>query len=377
MKSILSSLLAFLLASPLASAAEQLVYFGTYTRDGSEGIYVSKFNTATGELGEPTLAAKIDNPSFLSIHPNQRYLFAVSEVEKFGDRRSGKVSSFRIDKATGKLSLINEVASGGTGPCHLSTDSKGRSLLVANYGGGSTGCLTISPTGQLAETGFIQHEGRSVNERRQDRPHAHSANPGPNDEYAFVADLGIDQVLIFQFFPDEGLILEHGSGKVEPGSGPRHFAFHPDGKKAYVINELNLTVTGFNFDPDEGTLVEFQTVSTIPEADRANLQGLSTAEIQVHPSGKFVYGSNRGHDTIAVFKIDESSGNLTLVENENIQGETPRNFGIDPTGKFLLAAGQKSNTVAVFRIDQDSGELEFTGNKIEVAVPVCVKFVEP
>jgi 6-phosphogluconolactonase len=379
MKSLprLLSALFCLVFSLSASAAETLVYFGTYTRgdSGSEGIYVSRFNSESGELSAPELAVKTTNPSFVALHLTKPLLYAVSEVSGSNGKPAGAVSAFSIDKTSGKLTLLNSQPSGGAGPCHVSTDSKGLCLLVANYGAGSCASLGISVDGTLKPaSSVIQHAGMSINQKRQREPHAHSANPGPNDRFAFVADLGIDKVQIYRLDPAAATLKEAGFVKVVPGSGPRHFAFHPNGKNAYVINELALTITAFDFDPEKGTLTPIQNISTVP--NNANRVGLSTAEVQVHSSGKFVYGSNRGHDTIAAFKVGDD-GKLSLIEIEPIQGETPRNFGIDPSGNFLLAAGQKSGTISVFRINQETGELDFTGSKIEVGAPVCVKFFQP
>ena len=379
MKSLPRLLLALLsLAVSLsASGAETLVYFGTYTRgdSDSEGIYVSRFNSGSGELSAPELAVKTTNPSFVALHPKKPVLYSVSEVTGSDGKPAGAVSAFAIEKSTGKLTRLNSQPSSGSGPCHVSTDSEGRCLLVANYGSGSCASLAIAEDGSLKPAAsVIQHAGTSLNQKRQRGPHAHSANPGPNDRFAFVADLGIDKVQIYRLDPDAATLTEAGFVKVTPGAGPRHFAFHPSGKHAYVINEMALTITAFDFDPGKGTLTPIQDISTVP--DTANRIGLSTAEVQVHSSGKFVYGSNRGHDTIAAFKVGDD-GKLSLIEIEPIQGETPRNFGIDPSGNFLLAAGQKSGTISVFRIDQNTGELEFTGSKIEVGAPVCVKFYQP
>lgn len=361
--------------STTATAADTLVYFGTYTRgdSGSEGIYVSRMNPETGELSQPELAAEATNPSFMTIRPDGKHLYAVSEVASADGKPSGGVSAYAIDAATGKLKLLNTQPSGGSGPCHVSTDSEGRCLLVANYGSGSCASLSIAGDGTLKPaTSTIQHAGTSINQKRQSGPHAHSANPGPNDRFAFVADLGIDKVQIYRLDAAAASLTEHGFVKVVPGSGPRHFAFHPNGKHAYVINEMSLSITAFDFDQEKGTLTPTQNISTVPTS--ANRIGLSTAEVQVHPSGKFVYGSNRGHDTIAAFKVADD-GTLSLIEIEPIQGETPRNFGIDPSGKFLLAAGQSSNTVTAFKIDQQTGELEATGQILKVGAPVCVKFL--
>jgi len=361
--------------SASAPAADTLVYFGTYTRgdSGSEGIYVSKMDPDSGELSEPELAAKTTNPSFVTIRPDGKYLYAVSEVSSSDGKSSGGVSAYAIDADSGKLELLNTQPSGGSGPCHVSTDSEGRCLLVANYGSGSCASLSISDDGTLKPaTSVIQHAGTSINEKRQRGPHAHSANPGPNDRFAFVADLGIDKVQIYRLDPAKATLADHGFVKVIPGSGPRHFAFHPSGQHAYVINEMALSITAFDFDQEKGTLTPIQNISTVPPS--ANRIGLSTAEVQVHPSGKFVYGSNRGHDTITSFKVADD-GKLSLIEVQPIQGETPRNFGIDPSGKFLLAAGQKSGTVTVFKIDQQTGELDATGQILKVGAPVCVKFL--
>ncbi len=354
---------------------EQWVYFGTGGGD-AKGIYVSRLDTVTGKLSEAKLATKANRPGFLAIHPNKKYLYAVAaSIPDHDAKTTGGVSAFSIDHKSGELTLINQQPSGGRGPCHVSLDHTGRVAMVANYSGGSCSSMGVNADGSLKKpASFIQHEGSSVNEKRQKEPHAHSANPGPNDNYAFVADLGLDKVLIYKLDPAKGTMTSHGAGTVPPGSGPRHFAFHPNGKWAYTNGEMLMTVTGFNFDADKGTLTPFQTIGTVPEG--IDFTGLSTAEVQVHKSGKFLYVSNRGHDTIAVYTINPENGKLTFVERENIQGETPRNFGIDNTGKFLLAAGQKSHTIAVFRIDQKTGELEFTGNKIDVPSPICVKFLE-
>jgi len=358
-----------------ATAADTLVYFGTYTRgdSGSEGIYVSKMNPETGELSQPELAAKATNPSFLTIRPDGKHLYAVSEVASSNGKPSGGVSAYSVDADSGKLELLNTQPSGGSGPCHVSTDSEGRCVLVANYSSGSCAALSIAEDGSLNPAASVmQHAGKSLNQKRQNGPHAHSANPGPNDQFAFVADLGIDKVQIYRLDPSKATLSDHGFVKVVPGSGPRHFAFHPSGKHAYVINEMSLSITAFDFDQEKGTLTPTQNISTVPTS--ANRIGLSTAEVQVHQSGRFVYGSNRGHDSITAFKVADN-GKLSLIEVEPIQGETPRNFGIDPSGKFLLAAGQKSGTVTAFEIDQQTGELDATGQILNVGAPVCVKFL--
>lgn len=352
------------------------VYLGTYTRGGeSQGIYVCELDLATGALSDLRLAAETVNPSFLAIHPNRRYLYSVSEVETSDGKRGGGVAAFAIDADSGTLELLNKQFSGGAGPCHLVTDREGKCVLVANYGGGSIASLPIGADGRIAKAGsVIQHEGSSVNPRRQEGPHAHSINVDAGNQFAFAADLGLDEVLVYRLDPAAGTLKPNDPpfAKVNPGAGPRHFAFHPAGKFAYVINELQSSVTAFRYDPQRGILEEIHTISTLPDDfDGEN----TTAEVQVHPSGKFLYGSNRGHDSIAIFSIDPVSGRLTAQGHESTQGETPRNFGVDPTGAYVLAANQKSNSVVVFAVDSQSGQLEPTGQRVEVGSPVCVKFM--
>ena len=375
--SLLSLIVAAATIATSTAADGPLVYFGTYTKgkSKSEGIYVSRLNPKTGELSAPELAGKVTNPSFVAIHPNHRFLYSVSEVATEGGKPGGAVTAFSIDQTTGKLTELNAESSGGAGPCHLSVDPSGKVVIVANYGGGSCASLAVAEDGSLKPaSSFIQHEGSSINPRRQKEPHAHSANTSPDGRFAFVADLGIDKIKTYSLDAEAATLTPHGETQITPGSGPRHFAFHPSGKFAWVINELSLSVTGFRYDAEKGMLTEIQSISTIPDADR-NREGLSTAEIQAHPSGKFVFGSNRGHDTIAVYQVDEATGQLTFVEVEPIRGETPRNFGIDPSGRFLLAAGQASNTISVFAIDPKTGELTDTGHGISVDAPVCVRFL--
>jgi 6-phosphogluconolactonase len=356
-----------------------LVYFGTYTgeKNTSKGIYVSTLDLATGALSAPELAAETPSPSFLAIRPDGRFLYAANEVRTFQGKESGAVSAFAIDRASGKLTAINQESSVGSGPAHLVVDASGRNVLVANYGGGSVAVLPIDAEGRLKpSSAFVQHTGSSLNPRRQKEPHAHSINVDPANKFAYAADLGIDKVMIYRFDAAKGTLAaaDPPSAAVRPGAGPRHFAFHPKGRFAYVINELTLTVTAFAHDAATGALKEVETVSTLPPGE-APREGLSTAEVQVHPSGRFLYGSNRGHDSLVVFAIDPSSGRLTYVEHEPTQGSTPRNFGIDPSGRYLLAANQRSDSVVVFSIDQTSGKLAPTGHTVQVGTPVCVKFV--
>jgi 6-phosphogluconolactonase len=364
----------FSLAAFSTVSAESLsVYFGTYTTGNgpSKGIYRSVLDLDTGTLSQPALAAEARNPSFVEIHPNGKFLYAVSEAGE-----AGTVSAYAIDAETGNLKFLNQQPSGGSGPCHVNVDHTGRNVLVANYGSGSISVIPIKADGGLAEpTAVVQHEGSSANPSRQKGPHAHSVNLSPDNRFAFVADLGIDKIMIYKLDAEKGTLVPNDPPfvKLKPGSGPRHFAFHPNGKFAYVINELASTITAFAYQPASGALSEIQTITTLP-ADFHGSNGC--AEVRVHPNGKFLYGSNRGHDSIAVYRIDPAKGTLTFVEHETTDIKTPRNFNIDPTGAFCLVANQDSDSVVVFRIDPQTGALEPTGHEISVGKPVCVRFLQ-
>ena len=357
--------------------SDMLVYFGTYTGEKSKGIYVSHMNPATGQLTPPELSAEAASPSFLAVHPTRPFLYSVNEVNTTGGKPGGGVSAFSIDRNTGKLTLLNQESSMGAGPAHLVVDKEGRNVLVANYGGGSVAVIPIDRDGKLKpSSSFVQHTGSSVNPSRQKEPHAHSINVDAADHFAYVADLGLDKVLVYRYDSAKGTLTPNDPPftAVKPGSGPRHFAIHPTGRFAYVINELTCTVTAFRDDASRGTLTEIQTVSTLPEGTAMQPQ-FSGSEVQVHPSGKFLYAANRGQDTIAVFTIDQSSGQLTLIQNQLTLGNIPRGFGIDPDGKFLLAGNQRSDSVVVFRIDPNTGKLTPTGQKLDIGAPVSIKFV--
>ena len=372
MRCFLPFLTVFFLSLASLAAEEYHVFFGTYTKGtDSEGIYRATFNSETGALSDPELAVEVSNPSFLAIHPEGRALYAASEVADF--EGGGAVMAYAIAE-DGSLTLIDSQASGGSGPCHLSIDQRGKVMAVANYGGGSVSSYEVGdPAAFPPAASTIQHVGSSIHPKRQQNPHAHSINFSPDGRFAYAADLGADKIFIYAVDPGSGRMTAAGEFAMEPGDGPRHFAFHPGGEFAYVINEMTLTVTAFSVEPDTGMLTAMQTISTLPEG--AEAEG-STAEVVCHPGGKFLYGSNRGHDSIAVYQIDGETGKLTAVEHEPIQGKTPRNFALDPTGKWLLAAGQNSDTVAVFSVNQDNGELDYTGRRIEVVKPVCVRFLK-
>jgi 6-phosphogluconolactonase len=363
-------------SSATASASQLGVYFGTYTGAKSKGIYRSTLDLKSGSLAKPVLVAETPSPSFLALHPNGRFLYAVNEVGSFQGKPGGSVTAFAIEPAAGVLRQLNQTSTLGDGPCHLVVDPTGRDVLVANYGGGSVVVIALEADGRLGTTGSsIQHRGSSVNPQRQKEPHAHGIYLDAANRFAFVPDLGLDHIMIYRFDAAAHSLAPIDSpafAAIKPGAGPRHFAFHPNGRFAYVINELDSTITVFGYDAKSGRLAETQTVPTLP----ADFKGQSTtAEIAVHPSGKFLYGSNRGHDSIAVFTVDPATGKLTFVQHEPTQGKTPRNFALDPTGAFLLAANQNSDNVVVFRVDAQTGKLAPTGQSIEVGAPVCVAFL--
>jgi 6-phosphogluconolactonase len=368
---ILATILAF---NAQSAPGELLVYIGTYTKTDDQGIHWLKMDLANGKLTHVGKLAGQKNPSFLAIHPNRKFLYAVNEIGDYKGQKAGGVSAYAIDAETGALTFLNQQSSKGGAPCHLVVDESGRNVLVANYSGGSVASLRIAKkNGKLRKaSAFVQHEGSSVLKPRQAAPHGHSINISPGGRFAVAADLGLDKILVYGFDAKKGALTPAGFAKVAPGAGPRHFAFHPNGKFGYVINEITLTVTAFTWDEWQGKLTELQTITTLP-VERG--KGMSTAEVQVHPSGKFLYGSNRGHNTIAVFRINEDTGKLTPVQHQSTLGKTPRNFGLDPTGQFLVAANQSSGDVQVFRINQDTGELKRTSHSVKIPMPVCVKFL--
>ncbi|MGA2132244.1 MAG: lactonase family protein [Bryobacteraceae bacterium] len=376
---LLTALSAFVPAARPASngkaAREYFVYFGTYTDKGSKGIYVSRFRPATGKLTPPELVAETANPSFLAVDPTNHYLFAANEIGDYQGAKSGSVSSFVIDRHTGKLTAVNTVASRGADPCHLTVDKNSKHVLVANYTGGSVAVLPIQAGGRLGDSSdFKQHLGSSVDPERQKEPHAHDVVLTPDNRFAVVGDLGLDKLLVYRFNADKGTLTPNDPpyGQVKPGSGPRHFALHPNGRYAYVISEMGNTITAFDWDGDKGALEELQSVPTLP----ADFKGENTtAEIAIHPAGRFLYGSNRGHDSIVVYAIDPANGKLTLVEDDPTLGKEPRNFALDPAGQYLFAANQNSNTVVVFKVNPKNGRLTASGEKVEVSSPVCVTFV--
>lgn len=348
------------------------VYFGTYTggKDGSKGIYRSKLDTKTGKLGSPELAAEVGSPSFLAVHPNQQYLYAVGESD---GKDGGGVYAFGLDAKTGTLTKLNAGTSGGNGPCHISTHSKGTYAIVANYGGGSTAIFKLNADGKLGErTAFIQHKGTGPNKGRQESPHAHCGFFSPNGDVAMTVDLGLDRVKVFKFDQTIGKADDDAANDVAtpPGSGPRHIALAPDAAFGYVCGELDSTVNVVKFDWKGGKHEVVQTLSTLPEPVKGN----STAECILHPTGKFVYVSNRGHNSIAVFTV---GADRKLTAAGHIKGDikTPRNFNVDPSGKWMLIASQDGSKVGVYEVDAKTGLAKETDSAVKVSKPVCVKFV--
>jgi 6-phosphogluconolactonase len=351
------------------------VYVGTYTGKGSEGIYAYRFDPATGETRSLGLAAATDNPSFFAVDPNGRFLYAVNELDTFRNEPTGAVSVFAIDRESGTLKLLQQVPSLGGGPAHLSLDKSARYLMVANYNGGNVAVFPIGNDGRLGRhSAFVQDAGSSVDPERQAGPHAHSIQVTNDNRFALVADLGLDKLFVHRFDADTGSLIPGSPPfvKVDPGAGPRHVAFATSGKFVYVVNEMASTVTVFAYKPGEGTLLRKQTISTLPK----NFAGKNTAaEIVVDGKGRFLYVSNRGDDSIAVFSLDPDNGNLKSFERVPSGGKTPRNFVIDPTGKWLFAANQDSNNIQLFQIDQKSGRLTPTSRSLKVVSPVCVRIV--
>ena len=352
------------------------VYVGTYTnaKSKSEGIYSFVFNPNDGSLSDQSVAAKTNNPSFLALHPSRQFLYAVNEVGQFEGQPTGSVTAFQVDPKSGGLTQLNVEASGGGDPCYVTVDATGSDVLVANYSGGSIRVFPVQSDGKLGPASeTIQYQGSGPDQGRQSSPHAHAIDLGPNNRYAVVADLGLDRLMVYHFDPKAGSLRPNlpSAVKLGPGVGPRHVAFHPDGRHVYVINEMASTITVFDFDSSRGTFSALETVHTRPDPKKPNN---STAEVAVHPSGRFVYGSNRGDDTIAIFQVAAASGKLTPIGYQPTGGKAPRHFAIDPTGQYLLAGNQDSNTISIFRIDPQSGQLSPAGDPVPCPAPVRILF---
>ena len=343
-------------------------YIGTYTHGQSDGIYTAMFDTKTGAISPPVLAAKTVNPSFLAVSAKRKRVYAVNETTSFAGEKSGGVSAFAIED-DGTLRLLNQMATGGGAPCHLVLDHSAQHVLIANYMGGNASVFSLNADGALDQrTALVQHTGSSINSRRQEAPHAHSINLDAAGKFAFVADLGIDRILAYRFNSEQGTLAPAGGVNLPAGSGPRHFAFHPNGKYAYGLNELLGTISVFEYAAATGELTTLQLINTT---------GTGTAEILVHPGGKFVYASNRsGYNTIAGFAIQKQNGRLRNIGVWSTGGKEPRNFRMSPDGRFLLAENQNSGSIHVFSIDQQTGRLTPTKHTADVPTPVCIRFLK-
>jgi 6-phosphogluconolactonase len=371
-------LLAWGMAALPAAPREYFMYVGAYTFKGGKGIYAYRFNSETGKLTPMGLAAETVNPSFLAIHPNRRFLYAANEfpTNEFppNTKKNAEITAYSVDARTGRLTALNTVSTGGVYTPHLAVDESGRMLVVVNYFSGSTAALPIHADGRLGEvSSLIPHSGHSIDPERQAGPHPHGIAIAPGNRFAIVCDRGTDQVVVYRLDAAGARLTPNDPPftKLAAGSGPRHFAFRPDGRFGYAINEISSTITALRWDGKSGTLTEVQTVSTLPAPDKSN----TTAEVAIDPRGRFLYGSNRGHDSIAVFAIDGATGKLTNVQDIPAGGRTPRNFALDPTGRFLFAANQDTSDIVAFRIDPESGKLTPTGDKYNVSLPVCIVFL--
>jgi len=371
----------------LAAPAPVFVYVGTYTDweqlvpvhsnppgERSRGIYVFRFDAGTGVLTPLGVAAETLNPTYVTFSASGRFLYAVNEIYRFQGEPTGTVSAFAVDPASGRLTFLNQVASRGTGPCHLSIDRTGRNLLVANFGSGSAAVLPVNPDGTLRPASAVEQDTGSGPDPRQAGPHTHSFNVTPDNRLAVAAQFGTDRLSVFRFDASAGSLRPADPPQVvlRPASAPRHLSFHPNGATAYSLNEIDSTITVLAYDAGRGAFRELQTVSTLPEGFKDHN---TAAEVLVHPSGRFLYASNRGHNSIAVFSVD-STGRLALVAHVASGGRTPRGFCLDASGRWLIAANQDTHNIAVFAIDPSTGIPTPTGQSLEVRSPVGVKFLQ-
>jgi 6-phosphogluconolactonase len=367
----------FLMTLSIARPAEHLIFIGTYTAAGSRGIYALRLNDATGALSTPQVAAELANPTFLALHPNGRVLYSIGEAGTVDGKPAGIVSAYTLEAATGQLTLLNQQPSGGISLTHLAVDTTGRMLVAVSYGGGYVVSFPLAADGRIgARVSRLDHQGPlGPNPSRQDKPHAHSITISPDDRFGFVADLGLDRVFSYRLDPATATVTPNDPAftTITPGAGPRHCKFSADGKFFYVLGEIDGSVTSCTYDAAHGVATPFQHISTLPEGFKV-LDPDRAAEIRIHPNGRFVYASNRGHDSIAVFARDPATGRLTLVEITPCGGKEPRNFALSPDGQWLVCAHQNSNTIAVFRVDPATGRLTQVGGTVSVPTPICVLF---
>ena len=351
------------------TASDYYVFFGTHRSGPGLGFSLGHFDSDTGALTTPKFLIEAREPAFFVIAADGRHLYTCNS----GD--PGAVSAYAIDPPTGQLALLNQVPSGGRDPSYICLDHTGRFALVANYEAGNIAVIALTPDGRLGErTAFVQHSGHSVNPKRQAHAYAHSIIVDPTNRFVLTADLGLDRLFVYRFDAATGALAANDPpyATVPPGSGPRHVTFHPNGRWVYLISEMGCTVTGFNWDSATGSLAEFQSITTLP----ADFTGTNTcAEILVHPNGKFLYASNRGHDSLAVFAIDPANGHLTPIEYAPSRGHWPRNFTFDPTGRWIIATNHDSDNAVVFRVDAATGRLSPAGDPVTVPFPFCERLL--
>jgi 6-phosphogluconolactonase len=357
-------------------AADNLVFFGTHAVGPGRGLSVAHFDSDTGVLGKPDLVAEAPAPAFFVIHPDGRHLYACNSNDFARGFTGETISAYSIDPLTGRLTLVNQQSSGGADPSYVTLDATGRYVLIANYKGGSIAAIELNADGSLGErTAAIRHRGSSVDPKRQTQPYAHCIRVDPTNRFALVADLGLDRLFVYRFDAQDGSLQPNDPpfATVAPGAGPRHLAFGPGGRYVYLVNEMASTIVTFAWDSKKGALTERQTLSTLP----AGFPGTSQcAEILVHPNGKFVYGSNRGHDSVAVFAIDAGTGQLRLVEHVLTQGRTPRNFAFDPSGRWIIVTNHGSDNAMVFRVDGRTGRLAPRGQPVDIGYPFGIAFLK-
>jgi 6-phosphogluconolactonase len=378
---LISPIIIGVLDPPLAIAkgGKSIVYIGTFRGDTSKGIYAWRFDSDTGVMEPLGLVAEASRPLFLALHPNRRFLYAVSRPSPIERKHIGVVLAYSIDSNSGKLTALNSMPSGGIDPAYISVDKTGSNVLVANYGSnGGEGAVAVFPIkkdGRLAgASDSVQYTGTGVHPQRQQGPHSHAIDSAPDNRFVIVTDLGLDKLFVYRFDSRQGKLKANDPwfAALQPGAGPRHIVFHPGGRWLYVVNEIQSTITTFAYDASAGTLKQLQTLATLPK----DFSGASSAaEIRIHPNRKFIYSLNRGHDSVASFAIDAQTGMLTPIELVSTGGKTASNFNIDPSGSWLIAANQGSDSLVVFRLDPNTGKLKATGKSFSVGTPSCVSFL--
>ncbi|GGD46739.1 lactonase family protein [Paenibacillus nasutitermitis] len=347
------------------------IFAGSYAESENSGLYVYRFDETTGKLSLAHEYTGLKNPTFLNVDPANRRLYAISEAADPQGNKTGEAAAFAIDPSTGALNLLNKAPTVNAPTCHIQRDPRDQYLIAASYHGGMIGLVALTADGQVGELVDVkQFEGSGPHPERQDQPHPHSSFFSPDGNYLFVQDLGLDRISSYTLDPAARTLELRQEINLHPGAGPRHLAFRPDGRYAYVINEIDSTITAFTYEAKSGPLSMVETVSTLPDGFQGEN---SCAEIAVSEDGRFLYGSNRGHDSIVVYAINEETGRLTLVEHTDVQGAHPRHFALTPGGRYLIAANRDTNNIATFRVDRESGKLQYTGCSIEVSKPVCVQ----